>query len=318
MSEDIKPLLGIGACLTGQPVRYSGDAKKRHEHIDAMQAVFDMRNFCPEMAIGLGVPRKTIRLVGDIESVRLTDSDTQTADHTLAMRDYAAEVLDSHPDMAGYVLVKGSPSCGYERVKRYNEAGKVMGNDSRGLFTQTLMAIDPLLPLEEDGRLFDHAIRENFIVRVYAYHEWKKLLADRGGFHALSKFWSRYKYQVMAHHIPSYKALGRLLGNAKSQPFEDLQAEFAVTFMQALAHIPNRKGHVNVLNHLRGYLKKNLSSSQKRQLDTVIEQYREGIVPLVVPMTLLQHFFNEHQHDYIDQQVFMQPYPEKLSLRNNI
>mgnify|MGYP000044167859 CR=1 FL=1 len=138
MSEDIKPLLGIGACLTGQPVRYSGDAKKRHEHIDAMQAVFDMRNFCPEMAIGLGVPRKTIRLVGDIESVRLTDSDTQTADHTLAMRDYAAEVLDSHPDMAGYVLVKGSPSCGYERVKRLTPyihliAGFHHGADKNGL-----------------------------------------------------------------------------------------------------------------------------------------------------------------------------------------
>lgn len=318
MTAANKPMLGIGACLVGKPVRYTGDSKKRNHHIESFKEVVDMHNFCPEMAIGLGVPRKTIRIVQDAEDVRLTDSDTQTADYTLAIRDYAQEVLAENPDMAGYILVKGSPSCGFERVKRYNLKANVIANDSRGVFTQALLDVDPLLPVEEDGRLHDHILRENFILRVYAYHEWKKFCQSDSGFHGLSQFWTRYKYQVMAHHIDSYKQLGRMLANAKSQPFGELRDAFGLVFMQALSRRPNVKSYTNVMTHLRGYLKRQIPASQKIELDKVIADYAAGIVPLIVPMTLLGHFFNEHEHEYINKQVFMQPYPAELRLRNNI
>ncbi len=318
MLDGKKPIIGIGACLVGQPVRYTGESKKRNRYIESLKSVAELNHFCPEIAIGLGVPRKTIRIVQDQHDVRLTDSDSQSADYTLAMRDYAKQVMQSNPDMAGYVLVKGSPSCGFERVKRYNDAGHVIHNDARGVFTQALMDIDPLLPLEEDGRLNDHILRENFILRVYAYQQWKQLCADDGGLHELNQFWAQYKYQVMAHHILSYKELGRLLAQGKKQPLEQLRTEFGTLFMQALGHRPNVKSYTNVMYHIQGYLKRQISSSQKQELNTVINQYKSGIVPLIVPMTMLRYFFKQHDNPYINQQIFMQPYPDELGLRNNI
>lgn len=313
-----KPQIGIGACLVGQPVRYTGDSKRTNPHIDILRDHVGLRPFCPEMAIGLGVPRATVRLVGDLANIRLTDSATQTADYTAPMVDYAAHVLAKNPDLAGYILVKGSPSCGYQRVKRYNEKGNAGESDASGVFTAALMKLDPLLPLEEDGRLHDDGLRENFVTRVYAYHDWKTLRSESLTHHRLIGFWARYKYLVMARSTQSYKEIGRLLANFTGASPEQMAEDFIVLLMQALAKLPTRKTHTNVLQHIRGYLKRDLDSDDKCELDALIGQYRNGVVPLVVPLTLLRHHFRNFPDPYIDQQVFMQPYPDQLRLRNSI
>jgi uncharacterized protein YbgA (DUF1722 family)/uncharacterized protein YbbK (DUF523 family) len=313
-----KPEIGIGACLMGQPVRYNGDSKRSNPHINSLKDHLRLRTFCPELAIGLGVPRETVRLVGDLEALRLTDSATQTADYTAPMKDYAAQVVADTPGMAGYILVKGSPSCGYQRVKRYNEKGNAAGSDSSGIFAAALMKLDPLLPLEEDGRLNDDRLRENFITRVYAYHDWKLLCNAGLTRHRLTGFWARYKYLVMARHTASYKAIGRVLASAKGIPLQQIAEEFVALLMYALEQLPTRKSQTNVLQHIRGYLKRDLNGGDKRELDVLIDQYNGGVVPIVVPLTLLRHHFKNFSYPYIDQQVFMRPYPEQLGLRNNL
>jgi len=313
-----KPLIGIGACLIGQPVRYNGESKRRNPHIESLREHADLRPFCPEMGIGLGVPRQTVRLVGEPGRERLVDSDTGSHDHTEAMKAYARTVLQQEPRLAGYILVKGSPSCGYERVKRYNDKGHIAANDASGLFAAELMHLHPLLPVEEDGRLHDHSLRENFITRVYAWHDWQQFSAGAVDHHGLTRFWARYKYLVMAHHVEGYRRIGRLLANGKARPTAAIAEEFITLLMAALAKPATRKTHTNVLQHMRGYLKRELGEADKQELDEVIEHYRSGIVPLVVPLTLLRHHFRRHRSDYIQQQVFLRPYPEQLSLRNHV
>jgi uncharacterized protein YbgA (DUF1722 family)/uncharacterized protein YbbK (DUF523 family) len=316
--QNDRPEIGIGACLVGQPVRYNGDSKRGNPHIESLQGELSVRAFCPEMAIGLGVPRETVRLVGEPGRLRLTDSATQRADHSAPMVDYAAQVLEKNPDLAGYILVKGSPSCGYQRVKRYNEDGNAVASDASGVFAATLMQLDPLLPLEEDGRLYDDRLRENFVSRVYAYHDWKKLRKAGLSRHRLTGFWARYKYQAMACDVAGYREIGRTLAESKDMSLEQLADRFIALLMRSLAKLPTRNSHSNVLQHLRGYLKRDLDSGDKRELDTLIGQYKSGVIPLVVPVTLLRHHFRKFENAYIDRQVYMQPYPEQLMLRNRL
>lgn len=313
-----QPQVGIGACLVGQPVRYNGESKRKNAYIDALGEHLALNAFCPEVAIGLGVPRETVRLVGDIGAVKLVDSATQTIEYTVDMQNYAATVFTNNAEMAGYILVKGSPSCGFERVKRYNERGNPLGSDAMGVFADALRRLDPLLPMEEDGRLNDHRLRENFINRVYTYHEWKKLRAEGISLHRLTAFWSSHKYLVMAHHVPSYQAIGRLLANADGEYIDELAETFIRLLMESLQKMATRKSHSNVLEHLRGYLKKHLNGDDKAELGRLIEQYRVGMVPLIVPLTMLRHHFRLHRNPYIERQSFLAPYPEQLGLRNNI
>ncbi|MEH6592091.1 MAG: DUF523 and DUF1722 domain-containing protein [Halioglobus sp.] len=313
-----KPIIGIGACLVGQKVRFNGQSKRQNSHIQAIAALSTLNAFCPEMAIGMGVPRETVRLVGALGETRLKDSATQSIDYTGPMQGYAEEVVSRNPDMAGYILVKESPSCGMDRVKRYNDKGNVVLNDSMGIFAAELNRIDPLLPLEEDGRLNDAGLRENFVARVYSYHDWKQFNKEQLTHVGLLKFWSRYKYLTLSHDVPAYKAIGRLLSNAKALPLHEAAEEFIRLLMGALTKLATRKTHTNVLQHIQGYLKNDIKASDKREIDTIIAQYRVGTVPLVVPITMLRHHFMHHAKSYIAQQVYMEPYPQQLSLRNFI
>ena len=231
-----RALLGIGSCLAGNAVRYDGDSKKPNKHVRDICAQFDTRAFCPEMGIGLGVPRPPIHLVGNEDAVRIMDVKTHSHDYTQQIQDYAQQVLDQSPQLCGYILVKGSPSCGYGRVKRYSPEGQHLASDRNGIFAQALADKDPLLPLEDDQRLNDPGLRESFVTRACAYHDWK-LLTQRGMTpHRLIEFYTRYKYLVMAYHIPSYKALGQMLANAGQRDLEALASEFIDTFMAALTH----------------------------------------------------------------------------------
>ena len=312
-----RPLLGIGSCLAGNAVRYNGDTKRPNEHVRDICEHFETRAFCPEMGIGLGVPRPPIHLVGEPGAVRVLDVATHQHDYTEQIRGYARQVIDTAPDICGYVLVKGSPSCGYGRVKRYSMDGHPLASDQHGIFASALGAIDPLLPLEDDGRLNDPGLRESFVTRALTYHDWK-LLNKRGALSAakLIDFYSRYKYLVMAHHVPSYKSLGRLLANAGREDIQRLAAEFIATLMNALGYRATRRSHSNVLFHIAGYLKRSISDQQRQRLRDLIEDYRVGTVPLIVPVTMLKHHFAENPDAYIHNQVFLAPYPDELKLRN--
>ena len=315
-SDIPRPVMGIGSCLAGNAVRYNGETKRPNQHVKAISESFEMRAFCPEMGVGMGVPRPPIHLVGSEESVRAVDVDTHQNDFTDKIAGYAETVLSLAPDICAYILVKGSPSCGYDRVKRYADNGHSVASDQQGIFAAALAKADPLLPLEDDGRLNDPGLRESFVTRAYAYHDWKQLLGSGLSAHKLVEFYSRYKYLVMAHHVPSYKSLGRLVADAGKQNLEQLGSEFAGTMMYALSQRATRRSHSNVLYHLSGYLKRDVSGEERQRLRALIDQYRLGQIPLVVPVTMLKHHFANSPNAYIDSQVFMAPYPDELQLRN--
>lgn len=313
---DARPVLGIGACLAGRAVRYNGQTKAANEHVRDIGEHFELRPFCPEMGIGMGVPRAPIHLVGAPGAVRAMDVESHSRDYTDQLAGYARQVLDSAPELCGYILVKGSPSCGYERVKRFAASGNILAHDARGIFAAALGQADPLLPQEDDGRLHDPGLRESFVTRAYAYHDWKQLRA--GGLTAgkLVAFYSRYKYLVMAHDPASYQALGPMVAAAGKQPLDELAPAFIAALMAALARRATRRSHTNVLYHLSGYLKRSIADAERQRLRELIEQYRLGQVPLIVPVTLLRHHFANKPNAYIDSQVFMEPYPDTLKLRN--
>ena len=316
MPEPAKPVMGIGSCLAGNAVRYNAQTKSANQHVRALMENFEMRAFCPEMGAGLGVPRAPIHLVGTETHVRAVDVDTHQHDFTTKIAAHADTVLSLAPELCAYILVKGSPSCGFERVKRYADNGNHIRADQQGIFASALGRADPLMPLEDDGRLNDPGLRESFVTRAYTYHDWKQLVAEGVTAGKLINFYSRYKYLAMAHHVPGYKALGRLLADAGKQDIAELTERFIATLMSTLTHRATRRSHSNVLFHLSGYLKKTVSSDERQRLRTLIDRYRRGEVPLVVPVTMLQHHFANTPNAYIDNQVFMAPYPDELQLRN--
>lgn len=313
------PVVGIGACLNGQAVRYNGQTKHPNEYVQQLTGAFVLRPFCPEVGIGMGVPRPPIHLVGDAgETVRALDVDSHGNDYTAPLTEYARQVIQRAPELCGYILVKNSPSCGYDRVKRYADNGHLVATDSRGIFAAGLRAADPLLPLEDDARLNDPGLRESFVTRVYTYQAWKALSAQGLSPRALVDFHSRHKYLVMAHDVAAYKTLGRLLADAGKRDPEQLGQEFITLLMAALSRRATRRSHTNTLFHLAGYLKRALADAERQRLRDLIDQYRRGEVPLVVPVTLLRHHFANHPNAYIDQQVFLQPFPDALGLRNQV
>lgn len=319
MTRPPRPTVGIGACLAGQEVRYNAQSKAANPHVRGLMEAFVVRPFCPEMGIGMGVPRAPIHLVGrQGDAVRALDVETHSHDYTDRLAAYAGQVLARAPELCGYILVKGSPSCGYDRVKRYADNGYSVASDTQGIFAAALRAADPLLPLEDDGRLNDPGLRESFVTRVYAYQDWRQLCEAGLSAGALVEFYSRYKYLVMAHHVPSYKALGRLLADAGRRDIEALAEEFIHSLMAALSERATQRSHANVLFHLSGYLKRQLGDDERQRLKELIDQYRVGEVPLIVPVTMLKHHFANNPNQYIDQQVFMQPYPDQLRLRNHL
>lgn len=315
-ADRAQPLVGVGSCLVGEPVRFNGDHKRSNPHINKLGRHVILQTFCPEVAIGLGVPRDPIRIV-EIDGRRhLRDSDTQQQDYTTAIESYAENVLHQHPELCGYILVKGSPSCGYERVKRYHEKGNIIASDSMGIYAQRLRQQNPLLPMEEDGRLYDHGLRESFVSRVYLYHDWQQFSREPYTAAGLLQFYSRYKYLIMAHSVPMYQQLGRLMADLKRQDLNRVAQDLIGGMMDALQRVASAAGHTNVLQHLQGYLKKTLSTDEKQELSEVIDQFRRGIVPLITPLTLLQHHFRRSPDNYIGQQTFMAPYPGELALRS--
>lgn len=307
--------LAISACLLGAEVRFNGGHKESRLCSRTLAEHFDFVALCPEVAIGMGTPRPAIRLVGDPQAPRTQGSSRQDLDVTQALQDYGTRMAAELDDICGYIFMQKSPSCGLERVKVYQDNGYPAAHGS-GLYSSAFCKLRPDLPVEEDGRLNDPVLRENFLTRVYAYAEWQRLLANGLSRRAIIEFHARYKYQLMAHNPLQYKALGRLLGELGRHDPHELGPRYFSQLMAALRKCATRGTHSNVLQHLCGYLKQSLSGTEKQELQELITQYRSGIVPLVVPLTLLKHHFRQHPHDYVAQQAYLQPHPENLSLRN--
>jgi uncharacterized protein YbgA (DUF1722 family)/uncharacterized protein YbbK (DUF523 family) len=310
--------VGISSCLLGEEVRYNGGHKHSSLCTRDLSRYFDFISVCPEVSIGLGIPRKPIRLVGNPNDPDVVGVDDQTINVTVPLKEFAKEKSSELHDLSGYIFIKGSPSCGLFRVKVYNEKGFPQEEMGRGVYAKIITDTYPLLPVEEAGRLQDAVLCENFITRVFAYQNWQSM--KRSGLTArkLVDFHSCYKYTLMAHNPQSYNDLGRMLADAGKQDPDKLGEKYFEALMSSLEQKASRKSNTNVLMHLQGYLKKQLNSKEKEKLGEIIEQYRNGIVPLIVPVTMLRSYFHIYSNEYIAKQSYLQPYPDDLSLRNQI
>jgi len=310
--------VGISSCLLGEEVRYNGGHKHSSLCTRDLSRYFEFISECPEVSIGLGIPRKPIRLVGNPADPDVVGVDDRSLNATQPLKEFAREKVKQLHDLCGYIFIKGSPSCGLFRVKVYNDNGFPQEEMGRGVYAKVFTDTYPLLPVEEAGRLQDAVLRENFITRVFAYHNWQIL--KLGGLSAkkLIDFHSSYKYTLMAHNPQSNSELGRMLADAGKHDPEQLGEKYFAALMDSLEKKASRKSNTNVLMHLQGYLKNYLSSKEKETLGEIIEQYRNGIVPLIVPVTMLRSYFHTHPNDYIAMQSYLQPYPDDLSLRNLI
>nr|WP_319527302.1 DUF523 and DUF1722 domain-containing protein [Pseudomonas laurentiana] len=314
-----KPRIAISACLTGQEVRFNAGHKASKLCNETLTQYFDFVPLCPEVAIGLGIPRAAIRLVGDPQQPRVINPNIPSQDLAAPLGAYGRQMAHDLQDICGYIFMQKSPSCGLERVKVYQENGYPATEGGRGAYAAAFCAERPDLPVEEDGRLCDPALRENFITRVYVYAEWQKHLAQGLSRHSLISFHARCKYLLMANNPQQYRVLGKLLGSmSRNDDAEEIGPRYFSQLMKALSRCANRGTHGNVLMHLSGYLRDFLESDDKQEIRQMIDQYQAGVVPLVVPLTLLKHHLRRHPDPYLLDQIYLQPHPENLGLRNAI
>ncbi|MBO9491174.1 DUF1722 domain-containing protein [Endozoicomonas sp. G2_1] len=316
-----KITLGISACLMGQEVRFDRSHKKSNFCVNELGKHVQYKSYCPEVAIGLPVPRATIRQtrIGDNDSniIKVSRPDG-SGDVTDALTEYGQNVATKIDDLSGFIFTAKSPSCGMERVKVYYQHGKGASSDGVGLFAKEIMAANPLLPCEESGRLNDPLIKENFVLRVYAYHQWQCLVDSGLSKHKLFDFHSQYKYLIMSHSNQAYRELGRLLGDGLKEADADIAnvaGAYIAGFMNALKKKASRKSHANTLQHLQGYFSKQLTKIEKQELTEQIDEYRKGLIPLIVPLTLIKHYLLEFPKPYLASQKYLEPYPAELKLR---
>ena len=310
--------VGISSCLLGDEVRYNGGHKHSSLCTRDLSSYFEFVSVCPEVSIGLGVPRKPIRLVGNPADPDIVGVENPDHNVTQPMKIFAREKVKELGELSGYIFIKGSPSCGLFRVKVYNDNGYPQEEMGRGVYAKVVTDTYPLLPVEEVGRLMDAVLRENFITRVFAYQAFMTLKKEGLSAKKLIDFHSSYKYTLMAHDPQSHTSLGRMLADAGKQNADELGDKYFPQLMGSLLKKASRKSNTNVLSHLQGYLKNNLDSREKEKLVEAIEQYRNSIIPLIVPVTLLRSYFHSYPNDYIARQSYLQPYPDDLSLRNTI
>lgn len=314
MSDSI--IIGISACLLGSAVRFDGGHKRCEFAVAQLAPYVQFEPVCPEMAIGLPTPRPALRLNKSQQQTRLCHSNDRNIDVTEQMQQFSERRVAELQHLCGYIVCAKSPSCGMERVKVYEENDSGARKSGIGLFTAELLRQLPWLPVEEDGRLNDPLLRENFVERVFALYElnmlWRKGLT-RGG---LIAFHSRYKLSLLAHSQPEYRELGRFVADIeKWDSLEAFAIEYRQRLMTLLQHKATRRNHTNVLMHVQGYFRRQLNAAQRQELAQLIDRYRQGLQPLLAPITLLKHYMAEYPDSYLAQQRYFEPYPEALRLR---
>lgn len=316
--EEEKIRIGISTCLLGENVRYDGGHRRDRLITDTIGQFVEFVPVCPEMECGLGVPRESMHLEGDPESPRLITSRTRI-DHTERMTTWArtrVKELEAE-DLCGFIFKSNSPSSGMERVRVYNEKGMPQ-KKGVGMFARAFMDHFPLIPVEEDGRLHDIRLRENFIERIFALKRWRELLDRNQSTGKLVAFHTQHKLLILSHSPKHSRILGKLVAEAKNIPAEQLYSQYEMLLMEALRLKTTIKKNINVLQHMMGYFKKQLSADEKQELLEVIHEYREGFIPLIVPITLIKHYVRKYDQPYLKQQIYLNPHPVELKLRNHV
>lgn len=309
--------LGISSCLLGNRVRYDGGHQRDSFLIDTLGQYVDYIPVCPEVECGLAIPREALRLVGDPADPRLVTA-RSGKDYTEQMKDWAATRLRelAKEELDGFVFKRKSPSSGMARVKVYAETG-MPSNRGIGLFARAFMEQFPHLPVEDDGRLHDPALRENFIQRIFVHRRWRELVARakrRGG---LVDFHTSHKLLILSHNERDYREMGRLVAGAKDLTVDELFCRYEELLMTALKKKSTVKKHTNVLSHVFGYFKNNLSALEKQEVLEILDQYHQGMIPLIVPLTLMKFFAKNFKQDYLANQHYLDPHPLQLKLLNH-
>jgi uncharacterized protein YbgA (DUF1722 family)/uncharacterized protein YbbK (DUF523 family) len=310
--------VGISSCLLGAGVRFDGGHKRNAFLADSFGRFVEWVPVCPEVEAGFGTPRESMRLVQGAHGLRLLTV-RSGRDVTEQLEAYSTARLEAlaAEELSGYVLKKDSPSCGLERVKVYDHNG-VPSRTGRGVFARHLLAQQPGLPIEDEGRLSDPRLRENFVERVFAYARLRDLFRGTWGVGALVVFHTTHKMVLMAHSLTGYDRLGRLVARARELSREEVERQYREAFMAALSCTATRRRHTNVLQHMAGHLKTRIDRESRAELSAAIEDYRRELVPLVVPITLLRHHVRACQVGYLAGQVYLDPHPKELMLRNQI
>jgi uncharacterized protein YbgA (DUF1722 family)/uncharacterized protein YbbK (DUF523 family) len=314
MDQIIK--IGVSSCLLGKEVRYNGGHSHDQYVTGTLGQHFTFVDVCPEVEAGFGIPRETLRLVGDPDAPRLMTTKTKK-DFTDQMQNWAKGRVTEleKEDLCGFIFKKGSPSSGMERVRVYSDSG-MPSNRGSGMFARAFMDHFPLIPTEEDGRLNDSTLRENFIERIFALRRWRLMAAERKSLGNLVAFHTAHKLQIMSHSVKHYREMGRLVAQGKELDIQSLYDQYEAFYMQALSMKATVKKNVNVLQHMAGYFKKQLSKDEKHELQEVIEQYHQSFTPLIVPVTLFNHYIRKYDQEYLKNQYYLNPHPIELKLRN--
>lgn len=307
--------IGVSSCLLGERVRYDGDNRRNPFIAATLGTLFEFIAICPEVAVGMGIPRPPIYLAGDPNSPRALSSDDPSVDVSAPLTAFGRRMALELDDISGYIFKSRSPSCGTARVQVYGESGLPRAKGI-GLYAREIMTRQPLLPVIDEEQLVDGAAQDNFIERVFAFRRWQRLLA--AGFSAvkLIEFHGVHKLCLMAHGPVYYRALGRLAAEGKGQRPDQLCDDYGSGFMAALRRPATRKRHANVLQHLLGYLKKQLDHPDKVELLKLIDAYRLGGVTLRVPLTLLRYHFGRFPHPYVEKQLYLFPERADALLRH--
>jgi uncharacterized protein YbgA (DUF1722 family)/uncharacterized protein YbbK (DUF523 family) len=314
--EKIK--LGISACLLGENVRYDGGHKLDRFLTDTLGRYVQYVPVCPEVECGLPVPRESMHLEGNPDSPRLITSRTNR-DMTERMVSWAKRrvVEIEKEDLCGFIFKSGSPSSGMKRVKVYHEK-EMPVKRGIGMFARIFMEHFPLLPVEDEGRLHDPGLRENFIERIFVLKRWREVLTRKQNRGNIVDFHTKHKLLILSHSPKHYQTMGKLVARAKELSLREFYQQYQTLLMASLYLKTSPKKNANVLQHMMGYFKEQLSADEKKELLEVIDHYREGALPLVVPMTLMQHYVRKYDQPYLKEQVYLNPHPLELQLRNHV
>jgi uncharacterized protein YbgA (DUF1722 family)/uncharacterized protein YbbK (DUF523 family) len=316
MEESIK--IGISRCLLGEPVRYDGGHQHDRYLTRTLGQFVEYVPVCPEVECGLPIPRESMRLVGDADSPRLMTRKTKI-DHTDRMHTWSKKRVKTleKEDLCGFVFKKNSPSSGLHRVKVYNEKG-MPGKPGIGLWARAFTDHFPLIPVEEDGRLNDPILRENFIEQIFAMKRWREILAKPRKMGAIVDFHTRNKLLLLSHSQANYRKMGKLVAGGKQLAINALYSEYESLFIQSLRLKTTVKKNINVMQHMMGYFKKHIDADEKQELLEILNRYRDGMVPLIVPITLFNHYVRKYRQPYLADQTYLNPHPLELKLRNHV
>ncbi len=312
-----KIIVGVSSCLLGEKVRYDGGHKHDRFITDTLGKCFSYVSVCPEVECGLPVPREAMHLTGDVDDPRLVTIHTGV-DHTARMKTWSREKLDDleYAGLSGFIFKSKSPSSGMRGVKVYRESAPPL-NSGTGLFAAAFKKRFPLIPIEDEGRLNDPGLRENFIERVFAYRRWQGLVRNGQTASGFIEFHTRHKYLVMAHSPKHLAVLGKMIADMRGKDPREMDV-YLKTLMEALSLAATPAKNTNVLHHIMGYFKKHLERIEKEELREIIDRYRRGLIPLIVPVTLLNHYTLKYDQPYLKKQFYLNPHPVELMLRNHV